>query len=204
MTSPHANRALALGGAGILVVVLLGMIGWMLSQQPARGAPDEPFHLSDTHGAPVDQSIFKGRPSIVYFGYTNCPDVCPTTLIEVADWLRDLGPEGDPIQALFFTVDPERDTADVLGPYVASISDRITGITGSPAEMAKASKAWLIYARKTGEDGDDYHMRHSTSLLLIGANGRLQGMIPYGTPKDEALRKIRDALLPAHTAALRS
>lgn len=206
MTSSNANRTLALGGAGALVVVLLGLIGWMLSQQPARGAPDEPFTLSDTRGAKIDQTIFKGRPSIVYFGYTNCPDVCPTTLIELADWLRDLGPAGQSIQALFFTVDPERDTLDVLGPYVASISDRIIGITGSSAEMEKASKAWMVYARKTGEEDGDYHMRHSTSLLLIGANGRLQGMIPYGTPKDEALRKIRDVLLPpsTRTAALRS
>lgn len=90
MTSSNANRTLALGGAGALVVVLLGLIGWMLSQQPARGAPDEPFTLSDTRGAKVDQTIFKGRPSIVYFGYTNCPDVCPTTLIELADWLSTL------------------------------------------------------------------------------------------------------------------
>ncbi|ALN73496.1 SCO family protein [Aureimonas sp. AU20] len=204
MASGNANRLLAFGGAGTLIAVLLGLIGWMVLNQPARGAPDQAFSLSDTRGGTVDQSVLKGRPSLIYFGYTNCPEVCPTTLIEMADWLNALGPDGRDLQALFFTVDPERDTLDVLRPYVASISDRIVGVTGSPAEMEKASKAWLVYSRKTGE-GEDYHMRHSTSLLMIGANGRLQGMIPYGTPREEAIAKIRNTLLtgapPAPSAA---
>ena len=194
MASGNANRLLALGGAGVLVIALVGVISWMAFNQPARGAPEQPFSLSDTRGGTVDQSVFHGRPSLVYFGYTNCPDVCPTTLIEMADWLNELGPEAKDVQALFFSVDPERDTLDVLQPYVASISDRIVGVTGSSAEMEKAAKAWLVYARKAGE-GADYHMRHSTSLLMIGANGRLQGLIPYGTPKDEAMQKIRSVLL---------
>lgn len=194
MASGNANRLLAFGGAGTLVAVLLGLIAWMMLNQPARGAPEQSFSLQDTRGGTVDQSVFHGRPSIVYFGYTNCPEVCPTTLIEMADWLNELGPAGKDVQALFFTVDPERDTLDVLRPYVASISDRIVGVTGSSAEMQKAATAWLVHTRKTG-DGEDYHMRHSTSLLMIGANGRLQGLIPYGTPKDEALDKIRAALL---------
>lgn len=94
-------------------------------------------------GRTVTEHVFEARPSLVYFGYANCPEVCPTTLIKMADWLNELGPEGRELQALFFTIDPERDTPDVLGPYVASISDRIVGVTGSKAEMHKASQAGL-------------------------------------------------------------
>ena len=143
----------------------------------------------------MDQGLFKGRPSLVYFGYTHCPEVCPTTLFEVAGWLDKLGPQGDKLKAYFFTIDPARDTPDVMHAYVTSITNRITGITGSAQEMKKVTDGWMIHAERTYGDDSDYHMSHTTSLLLIGADGRLKGMIPYGEDDELALKKIRDTLL---------
>ncbi|KQQ91510.1 SCO family protein [Aureimonas sp. Leaf324] len=195
MSSPaSANRMLAIGGLVTLLGVLLTAVGFVYVGQAEHSAVKRPFALVDTAGRTVTEHVFEGRPSLVYFGYTNCPEVCPTTLIEMADWLNELGPEGRDLQALFFTIDPERDTPDVVGPYVASISDRIVGVTGSEAEMHKASQAWLVVARKNG-DGNDYHMKHTTSLLLVGRDGRLKGLIPYATPREEAIDKIRQVLL---------
>ncbi len=189
-----ANRLLAFGGIGVLLVGLLVVLGSVFLGRAEHSAVKRPFQLVDTRGHAVDETIFRGRPSLVYFGYTNCPEVCPTTLIEMTDWLRELGPEGEGLQALFFTVDPQRDTPEVMTAYVGSISDRILGVTGSEAEMRKASDGWLVHASKDGE-GDNYHMRHSTSLLMIGSDGRLKGLIPYETPREQAIERIRAALL---------
>lgn len=189
-----ADRLLAFGGIGVLLAALLVVLGSVFVGRADHSAVKQPFHLVDTRGRAVDLTIFQGRPSIVYFGYTNCPEVCPTTLIEMADWLRELGPEGDALQALFFTVDPARDTPDVMTAYVGSISDRILGVTGSEEEMRKASDGWRVQAARDGE-GDTYHMRHSTSLLMVGSDGRLKGLIPYETSRETALERIRSRLL---------
>lgn len=197
-----ANRMLAIGALVALLGVLFTAVGFVYVGQAEHSAVKRPFELVDMAGRTATEHVFDGRPSLVYFGDTNCPEVCPTTLIEMAEGLNELGLEGRDLQALFFTVDPERDTPDVMGPYVASISDRIVGVTGSEAEMCKASQAWLIVARKDG-DGNDDHMKHTTSMLLVGRDGRLKGLIPHGTPREEAIDKIRHVLLrqaPAPTA----
>ncbi|MCY1666514.1 SCO family protein [Rhizobium sp. SL86] len=188
---------LAIGIAGIFFAGLVGIMFWVSADSArARTGPfDAKFSLVDDRGAPVDQTLFKGRPSLVYFGYTHCPEVCPTTLFEVAGWLNKLGPEGEKLKAYFFTIDPARDTPDVMHAYVTSITDRITGITGSAEEMKKVTDGWMIHAARTYGDDSDYHMSHTTSLLLIGADGRLKGMIPYGEDDDLALKKIRNTLL---------
>jgi protein SCO1/2 len=188
---------LAIGIAGIFFAGLVGIMFWVSADSArARTGPfDAKFSLVDDRGAPVDQTLFKGRPSLVYFGYTHCPEVCPTTLFEVAGWLNKLGPDGEKLKAYFFTIDPARDTPDVMHAYVTSITDRITGITGSAEEMKKVTDGWMIHAARTYGDDSDYHMSHTTSLLLIGADGRLKGMIPYGEDDDLALKKIRNTLL---------
>lgn len=188
---------LAIGIAGIFFAGLVGIMFWVSADSArARTGPfDAKFSLVDDRGASVDQTLFKGRPSIVYFGYTHCPEVCPTTLFEVSGWLNKLGPEGEKLKAYFFTIDPARDTPDVMHAYVTSITDRITGITGTPEEMQKVTDGWMIHAARTYGDDSDYHMSHTTSLLLIGPDGRLKGMIPYGEDDELALKKIRDTLL---------
>ncbi len=151
--------------------------------------------LVDDNGEQVDQSLFKGSPALVYFGYTHCPKVCPTTLFEVAGYLKDLGPEGSGLKTYFFSVDPERDTPEVMHGYVTAFTDRIRGITGRPDEMQKVIEGWMIHAAKLPSEDGDYHMSHTMSLLLIGADGRLKGLLPYGAERDRALEQIRKTLL---------
>ena len=177
------------------LTVLSGLMTWLYANEVQSGPFHTDFSLVDDRGEPIDETVFHGHPALVYFGYTHCPEVCPTTLYEVADWLKRLGPQGQPLKAYFFTVDPERDTRAVMHNYVHAFSDRITGITGQPAEMAKVVDGWMIHAAKLPGGGSNYHMRHTASLLMVGADGRLKGLLPYGIDRDEALAKIQSALL---------
>lgn len=191
--SPKIIAALTV--AGVFVSALIGIMIWVATDSARPGPFNARFQLVNDRGEAVDQSIFKGSPALVYFGYTHCPEVCPTTLFEMADWMKTLGPDGKPLKAYFFSIDPERDTPDILHQYLGAISDRITGITGDPAEMKKVIDGWMIYAAKLPSEDGNYHMSHTISLLLIGPDGRLKDMIPYQTEKDQALATIRDALL---------
>ena len=187
-----------LAGAGLVAVFaafLFGVMVWVAADERRPGTFAATFSLVDDRGRPVDQALFKGSPSIVYFGYTHCPEVCPTTLFEMALWLKQLGPEADRIKGYFFTIDPERDTQEVMHAYVTAITDRITGVTGRADEMKKVVDGWMVHASKLPSEDGNYHMSHTTSLLLIGADGRLKGLLPYGMAHDEALEKIRSTLL---------
>lgn len=186
---------LALSFAGLFVTCLIGVMIWVSHDSQRPGPFRANFTLEDDRGNPVGPSIFHGSTALIYFGYTHCPEVCPTTLFEVADWLKTLGPEGKGLKAYFFSIDPERDTPDVMHGYVTAFTDRITGITGKPEEMKKVIDGWMIHASKLPSEDGDYHMSHTVSLLLVGADGRLKGMIPYGLDKEEALTRIRDLLL---------
>ena len=174
---------LAAATRALLGAALVGLMMWVSADDVRPGRFQARFALVDDRGQPVDETIFRRGPSLVYFGYTHCPEVCPTTLFEMADWLNALGPSGQSLQALFFTVDPERDTPDIMHGYVNAFTDRITGITGSQAEMKKVVDGWMVHASRLPGETDDYHMSHTTSLLLIGADGRLKDMIAYGSDR---------------------
>lgn len=192
------QKSLAITGLAASAVFVGALVALMVSlylSEPRTGPFDRQFSLVDDRGNVVDQSIFRGHPALVYFGYTHCPEACPTTLYEVADWLGTLGDQGRALKAYFFSIDPERDTQEVMHDYVTAFSSRIMGITGTPEEMRKVSDGWFIHAAKLPSEDGNYHMSHTVSLLMIGADGRLKGLIPYGTDRDEALAKIRDALL---------
>lgn len=193
-----ARNPLVLGAlclAAVFVLVLGGVLSWVAADTSRTGPFDIRFSLVDDRGQPVDQTLFKGRPSLVYFGYTHCPEVCPTTLFEVSGYLKALGQEGSDLNAYFFSIDPERDTPDVMHGFVNAFTDRIKGVTGSPEEMQKVVDGWRVHASKLPSDDGDYHMSHTTSLLLIGADGRLKGLLPYGADPKEAVEHIRSTLL---------
>ena len=192
------QKSLAITGLAASAAFVGALVALMVSlylSEPRTGPFDRQFSLVDDRGNAVDQSIFRGHPALVYFGYTHCPEACPTTLYEVADWLGTLGDQGRALKAYFFSIDPERDTQEVMHDYVTAFSSRIMGITGTPEEMRKVSDGWFIHAAKLPSEDGNYHMSHTVSLLLIGADGRLKGLIPYGTDRDAALAKIRDVLL---------
>lgn len=130
-----------------------------------------PFALVNQDGKAVTQADFAGHPFLVFFGYTHCPDVCPTTLSDVSRMLDVLG-KSRAVAALFITVDPARDTPAVLKDYLSSFDPRITGLTGDPAAIAAAEKAYLVYAKKVPTTGGDYSMDHTAIVYLMDKTGR--------------------------------
>lgn len=150
-----------------------------------------PFSLIDQNGAPITEAAFQGHPTVLFFGFTHCPEVCPTTLFEMAGWLKALGDEGKDLRVFFISVDPERDTPEVMKGYTAAFTDRITGITGDPTEVEKVIKGWKIYARKVPTENGDYTMDHTASVMLLDRDARLKSTIDYKETTDVALKKLR-------------
>jgi protein SCO1/2 len=179
--------------AGILVLMAAGT-GWLAfdwyrgSGAPAFGAP---FVLVDQKGAEITEQAFRGHPTVVFFGFTHCPEVCPTTLAEMDSWLATLGEEGKDIRAYFVSVDPERDDAETLARYVGNVSSRIIGITGDPQKVAEMAKAFGIYSKKVPLEDGDYTMDHTASVLLIDRKGGFFGTIAYGEAADTAIAKLK-------------
>jgi len=180
--------------AGILVLMAAGVgflaFDWYRSSSSAE-AYGAPFALVDQKGAPITEAAFRGQPSALFFGFTHCPEVCPTTLFELDGWLKTLGDEGKNLRAYFVTVDPERDTAEVMNTYVGNVSDRITGITGEPDKVHAMTKAFGIFSRKVDLEGGDYTMDHTASVILLDSNGAFAGTIAYEENPDTALAKLK-------------
>ncbi|RFC68206.1 MULTISPECIES: SCO family protein [Mesorhizobium] len=180
--------------AGIIFLMAIA-VGWMTFDWYRTTHGEEAFggkfQLVDSRGAAIDEQAFRGHPTIVFFGFTHCPEVCPTTLVEMDGWLKTLGDEGKNIHAYFVSVDPERDTPQVMNDYVTNVSSRIMGITGDPAKVDQMVKDFKIYARKVPTDGGDYTMDHTASVLLLGSNGQFFGTIAYGENQDTALAKLK-------------
>jgi cytochrome oxidase Cu insertion factor (SCO1/SenC/PrrC family) len=140
-----------------------------------------PFALTDQHGAAVTDASYRGRWMLVYFGYTFCPDVCPTELQTIAGALDKLGPQASQIAPLFVTVDPERDTAAALADYVKLFDDRIVGLTGTPDQIAAVARAYRVYyAKATSKDSSTYLMDHSSFMYLMGPDGKFRALFRQG------------------------
>ena len=148
------------------------------------------FELVDQNGDPVTEAILRGRPTALFFGFTHCPDVCPTTLFEMANWIETLGAKADDMSFVFVTVDPERDTPDIMRDYVGAFSERITGLTGEPEAVAAMLKEFHIYARKVPLEGGDYTMDHTATVFLLDEDGALEGTISRQETKETAVAKI--------------
>ncbi len=158
----------------ILVVLLAGTTVWLLGA-PHSAADDigGPFQLTNGDGKTVTDQSFRGKYMLVYFGYTFCPDVCPTTLGDVADALDKLGPKADRLQPLFITVDPARDTAAVVRQYAAAFTPRLQGLTGTPQQIESVAHEYKVYYARhnTGPGPNDYAMDHSSILYLMAPDG---------------------------------
>ncbi|TKT80133.1 SCO family protein [Aquamicrobium sp. LC103] len=182
-----------------ILVAILGIlaaaVGWLTfdwySSQQAGRAFGEPFVLVDQNGGEITEAAFRGAPSAVFFGFTHCPEVCPTTLFELDGWLKQLGDEGKDIKAYFVSIDPERDTPEVVDAYIGNVSDRIVGITGEPERVAAMAKSFGIYSKKVELEGGDYTMDHTASILLLDRAGDFAGTIAYGENPDNAIAKLK-------------
>jgi protein SCO1/2 len=157
-----------------------------------------PFTLVDDTGAPVTEKTLAGKPYAIYFGYTFCPDVCPTTLLDLSRWIKKLGPDADRLNYVFVTVDPERDTVQSLRTYLSSFDKRIRGYTGTPAEIAQIARGYRVYYRKIPTDDGGYTMDHSAVIYLMGPDGKFVTVIPYQEDDASAIAKLKNlaALTP--------
>lgn len=150
-----------------------------------------PFELVRHDGKAISYDDLKGRNHALFFGFTHCPDICPAKLVQAHAWLNELGDAADDIDFYFVTVDPERDTTEIMSDYVTSISPHVTGITGEPQKIRNMLKAYKIYFDKVDLGDDDYTMDHSAQILLIRANGSLQGTISHDERDETAIAKLR-------------
>lgn len=181
----------------LVAVAGLGLGALLVTpREHAEQVPGEPFGapftLSDHNGQPITEAVLQGHPTALFFGFTHCPEVCPTTLYELNGWIKELGPDGDRLAAYFVTVDPERDTTEILKDYVTAISDRIVGITGDPADVAEMLRDYHVYAKKVPLDDGDYTMDHTASIFLLDSGGRFVGTIAYREDPDVALTKLKN------------
>ncbi len=181
-----------ISGILILMAAIMGVIGYQWYRTQFAAEPyGAPFELVDQTGQPITEAAFRGHPSAVFFGFTHCPEVCPTTLFELDGWLKTLGDEGKDIRAYFVTVDPERDTVEFMNNYVTNVSDRIIGITGEPEKIHEMAKSFGIFWRKVELEDGDYTMDHTASILLLRSDGDLAGTIAYGENPDTAIAKLK-------------
>lgn len=179
-------------------VVALGATGLYAYTTMARPAQADSFGKGDYQlvtaaGAPFTHDSLVGKPSMLFFGFTHCPEVCPTALAEMASWYEALGADADNLNAWFITVDPERDTAEIIGDYV-SWTGRVTGVTGSLDQVDKTARAWGAFYEKVPLEGGDYTMDHTASVYLINAQGEFEGTIAYRESSDTAVAKLQRLL----------
>jgi protein SCO1/2 len=153
-----------------VVLIVSGRMSAPVAQQIA--AIGGPFRLTDQNGQAVSDQDLKGHPFLVFFGFTHCPDVCPTTLFEVSEILRALGPDADRVRALFITVDPERDTPALMKDYLSSFDPHLAGLTGDPAAVTAVAKAYRVYFKKVPLDQGGYTMDHTAIVYLMDKDGR--------------------------------
>ncbi len=175
------------------VVLAIGIL-FLLPQEEENISAGKPlgdsFQLVDFNGKPITEKAFQGQPTAVFFGYTHCPEVCPTTLFELDQWIAALGTDGEKLKVYFVTVDPERDTPDLLKDYVTSVTSRVTGISGDPDAVRAMLADYHIYFARTDLEGEDYTMDHSASVFLLNEAGHFAGTISYGEPTETAITKL--------------
>jgi protein SCO1 len=185
---PGRTRALAIA---LAVIALVGSGVW-IAVTPARNSASlvgGAFRLETGDGKTLTDADLKGHPFLVYFGYTHCPDVCPTTLAQISDVLRKMPDK--PIKALFITVDPERDTPAAMGDYVGSFDPRVVGLSGSPEEIAAVEKAYRVYARKgESQASGGYSMDHSSIVYLMDARGEFVEALNMDRPAEDVAKEL--------------
>ena len=150
-----------------------------------------PFRLTSHKGETIDNARLAGKPYLAFFGFTHCPDVCPTTLSDLTELMSALGPAADAFNVLFVSVDPERDSQDLLAQYMGSFDARILALRGSRAETDAMVKAFAAYARKVPMEGGEYTMDHTAGVYVMDANGKFANMLDMHEPREAKLQKLR-------------
>lgn len=186
-------------------VVLVGIVlAWSYFAPEKRILPDAryqlsgpiseiggPFTLVDHNGRTVTEKDFAGKPTMVFFGFTSCPDVCPTALWNVSELLSQLGDGAKDLRVLFISVDPERDTPERLKAYVSNFDSRVVGLTGTADQVAAAAKAYRAYFKKVPQGGGNYTMDHTATVYLMDRAGKFRGTVDVLEAKEASLAKLR-------------
>lgn len=184
----------------VLLVALAGGGAFGLQKWAARvEAPQAQgiggaFSLIDTDGRPITDRDLLGRPTVMYFGFTYCPEVCPTTLGALTQWLGVLGPDADRLNVVFVSLDPERDTPKALKAYLSSFDPQIRGLTGSVETIAATAKAYRVYYKKVPTKDGLYTIDHSTAIYLFDSKGNFVAPISYGETEETAVPKLKALL----------
>lgn len=185
-------------GAWALVAIIIAVLGvsWFSGNggksimEMAGAEIGGPFTLEKTDGSSITEKDLQGKAHAIFFGFTHCPEVCPTTLFEAAGWLKNLGTDAEKFAIYFITVDPERDTPEMLDLYMESFPG-ITGLSGSPEKLAEVQKLYKVYSKKVPLEGGGYTMDHTATVYLMDEDGKFSGTIAYGENPDIAMKKIR-------------
>ena len=190
-----------------LVAVVAVFVGWQAVERfgtsaeraeavasvSTFGGPFEAVLASagDPVARPITWDDWKGRPHAVFFGFTHCPEICPTTLYEAGQWLEALGPDAEKLDVYFVTVDPARDTAEYMADYLRAFDPRIRAVTGTDEQIAAMVRDWRVVAEKVPLEDGDYTMNHTASVFLMGADGKLRNVINYNEKKEDAVAKLK-------------
>jgi len=196
MAPRHVRLMLVLGAflAGLVLcggIILLAAGRFSSPQVAAIGGP---FRLVNQDGQMVTDQDYKGRPFLVFFGFTHCPDVCPTTLFEVSEIMRNLGPDGDRMRTVFITVDPERDTPAALKEYLSSFDPRMSGLTGDPDAIATVAKGYRAFYRKVPLEQGGYTMDHTAIVYLMDKQGRFVAPFSLKRTTEASVAELRKHL----------
>lgn len=193
----RTSRVLLVLGAFLSGLLLFSAAVFLVAGRgPIPGAPASSgvggaFRLVDQNGKVVTEQDMKGRPFLVFFGFTHCPDICPTTLFDVSEVLSKLGPDAERVGALFVTVDPERDTPEKIKEYLSSFDPHLRGLSGDAASIDQMEKAYRVYAKKVPLEGGGYTMDHSAMVYLMDKQGRFVAPFNLKRRPEEAATDLR-------------
>jgi protein SCO1/2 len=205
MATTDAIRTIRLAAWGAVAIAALAggavLLGDAQKSQlaggklPAAASIGAPFELTGTDGKRFSSTALAGKPFALFFGFTHCPDICPTTLLEMTNHLKALGPRAEKLNVLFVSIDPERDTPEHLKLYLSAFDARIIGLTGTKDEVAKVARSYrAFYERVPNKDGTDYTMNHTASVYLMDGKGGLVSTLTFQEPEDARQRKIDNLL----------
>jgi protein SCO1/2 len=199
----HRPTILLLVVAVAVIVTVFAVYSQLERQTMVRNQLDSSlqfggdFQMVDDEGKPVNQKNILGKPTVMFFGFTFCPDVCPTTLANLSDMMEKLGDDADRLNVVFVSVDPERDTPKTLHDYLSYFDKRIQGFTGTPEQLAVMAKEYGVYYKKVPLDGGSYTMDHTASVYLLDGKGGFVGTISIQESPEVALGKLRHLLAKA-------
>jgi protein SCO1/2 len=188
----------------VLAAVMAGLFFWLWNQVNSENVAlsdkpfGVPFSLTRQDGAPITEAAFRGKPTALFFGFTNSPEICPTTVYELSGWMNKVDPKKDRLQAYFVSIDPDRDTPKALGTYLSNVTDRIIGISGDPEKVKEMARGFKVYFKKVPTDpakpDGEYTMDHTASVFLLDRQGRFTGTIAYGENPDVAEKKLENLI----------